>query len=114
MDSHIPSMVLYGVLALAAGVTAKATEKEVRDREFLRQRPWLMLVLHVPVLLAWLHVCFYVAAELVATKMPWNTIEYAHLAIHAFVLALVGLVSIFTHGVQLHQWMTDSAELQQG
>ncbi len=114
MDGQIPPVVLYGVLALAVGVTASLTEKDVRDGKLLKQRLWLMLVLHTPVLLAWLHVCFYVAAQLATAKMPWNTAEFAHLAIHACVLAFVGFVCIFTYGLQLYQWMTDSAELEQG
>ena len=50
MDGHVPPMVLYGVLALAVGVTGKVTEKDVRDGKLLEQRPWLTLVLHAPVL----------------------------------------------------------------
>ena len=69
MNGHIPPMVLYGVLALAIGVRGKVTEKDVSDGKLLRQRPWLMLVLHAPVLLAWLHVCFYVLAELTEPRV---------------------------------------------
>ena len=114
MDGHIPPMVLYGVLALAIGVTGKVTEKDVSDGKLLRQRPWLMLVLHAPVLLAWLHVCFYVLAELFAPKMRWNTVEFAHVAFHAFVLAFVGFVCMVTYALQLHHWRSDSTGIKQG
>lgn len=107
-------MVLYGVLALAVAVTTKVTEKDVRDGKFFRRRPGLLLLLHVPVLLAWLHVCFFLAIQLVVAKVPWNTLEYAHLVIHALVLLLVGLVCIFTYGLQLHRWRSDSTGLEQG
>lgn len=64
MNGHFPPMVLYGVLALAVGVTGRVTEKDVSDGKLLRQTPWLMVVMHAPVLLAWLHASFYVLAEL--------------------------------------------------
>lgn len=114
MDGQIPPVVLYGVLALAVGVIGKLTEKNVRDGKFLKQRPWLMLVLHAPVLLAWLHVCFYILAELAAARMHWKTVEFAHLAIHAFVLGFVGFVCMVTYAVQLHQWRSDSTGIEQG
>ena len=95
-------------------MTAKVTEQDIRSAKLLKQSPWLMSVLHVPVLLAWLHVCFYLAVELAVPEMPWDRVECAHLVIHAVVLAFVGLVSIFTYGLQLHQWRTDSTDLEQG
>ena len=107
-------MVPYGVLALALAVTAKVREKGIRDGKWFKLRPWLMLLLHAPVLSAWLHVCFFLSIQLVVANVPWNTFEYAHLVIHALVLLMVGLVSIFTYRLQLHQWRSDSTELEQG
>lgn len=114
MTGHIPLMALYGVLALAVAVTAKITESNFRNRELFQRRPWLMLVLHVPVLLAWLHVCLYLVYELVVAKMPGNRMEYVHLCIHSLVLLCVGLACMFTYALQLYEWRSQSTELKRG
>ena len=63
-------MVPYGVLALAVAVTAKLSEKDVRDGKWFKRRPGLLLLSHVPILLAWLPACFYLSVPLAAAKMP--------------------------------------------
>ena len=55
MDAHIPPMAFYGILALAVAVTARVTEKDVREGKLFRGRPWLLPLSHVPVVMAWLH-----------------------------------------------------------
>jgi len=55
MNAHLPPMDFYGILALAVAVTARVTEKDVREGRLFRGRPWLLPLLQVPVVMAWLH-----------------------------------------------------------
>ena len=55
MNAHLPPMDFYGFLALAVAVTARVTEKDVREGKLVRGRPWLLPLLHVPVVMAWSH-----------------------------------------------------------
>ena len=89
-------MVPYGVLALALAVTAKVLEKDVRDGKWFKLRPWLMLLSHVPILLALLPAYIYLAVQLTVAKVPWDMFEHVHMVIHALALAFVGLVLIVT------------------
>lgn len=108
MESHLPPMVLYAMLALAVAVTAKATEQVVSKGTLFRGRRWLMRLVHVPVLLAWLHLGIFLIRELVVTKASVDWFGYASLVVHAVVLAFVGLVCVLTYHSQFRQWRLGS------
>ena len=110
MDAHIPPMAFYGILALAVAVTARVTEKDVREGRLFRGRPWLLPLLHVPVVMAWLHVCIFLLWELAVAKMSLGRPEYIHMVIHTFILGFVGAVCGCTYIVQIRQGRFDSPE----
>ena len=55
MNAHLPPMAFYGILARAVAVTTRVTEKDVCEGKLVRGRPWLLPLLQVPVVRAWLH-----------------------------------------------------------
>ena len=110
MDAHLPPMAFYGVLALAVGVTAKVTEKDVREGQLLQGRPWLLRLLHVPVGMAWLQVCIFLVSQLVVARISLGWPEYLHVVMHTFVLGFVGAVCACTYDEQLRQRRVDTAE----
>lgn len=111
MDGQLPATVLYIILALAITVTARVTDEDVLNGELLQQRPWLVWLLHVPVLMAWAHVGLFLADQLAAAKMPWDSLEYIHLVMHMVVAGLVGLVCVCTYWSRIRHGRIDSAEL---
>ena len=112
MDSHLPPTALYVILALAVTVTARVTDRDVRQGALLQQRPWLVGLLHVPVLMAWVHVAAFLACQLAAPKVPLAGPEYMHLVIHTVVFGLVGIVCGCTYVSQIRHRRFDSGELE--
>ena len=111
MDSHLPPMAFYGVLALAVAVTARVTE-QVREEKLFQRRHWFLWLLHVPALMAWLHVCLYLWSQLIVTMLPRGGFDGVNLMIHALVLGFVGLTFIYTYVSQLVRWRSDSTGFQ--
>ena len=112
MDSHLTPTVLYVILALAVTVMGRLTDRDVREVEFLQERPWLWVLLHVPVLMAWGHVGAFLADQLVVAKVPWDEPDYIHLVTHTVVFGLVGIVCGCTYVSQIRHRRFDSGELE--
>ena len=112
MDSHLPPTAFYVILALAVTVTARVNDKDVLNGALLRRRPWLVGLLHVPVLMAWVHVGYFLVAQLAVTKMPWYSPGYIHLVIHMVVVGFVGMVCVCIYLSQIRQERLDSAEVK--
>ena len=110
MDAQLPPMAFYGVLALLVAVTARVTEKDVRDGQLMQERPWLLLLLHVPFAMAWLHVWIFLLWQCFVAKISWGLPEYINVVTHTTVLGLVGPVCASTYVLQLRQGRIDSAE----
>ena len=104
MDGHLPPTAFYIFLALAVTVTGRLTDRDVREAEFLQKRPWLLGLLHVPVMMAWLHVAIFLACQLVAPTVPWDGPDYIHLAVHASVFGFVGIVCACTYAAHRVMW----------
>ena len=58
----------------------------MRESKLFRGRPWLIPLLHVPVVMAWLHVCIFLRWELAVAKVSLGWPEYMHMVIHTFML----------------------------
>ena len=112
MDGHLPPTAFYVLLALAMTATARVTDEGVLKGELLQHRPWLVWLLHVPVLMAWGHVVTFLVGQLVPPKMPWDRPEYIHLVVHTFVFGFVGIVCACTYVSQIRHRRIDSAELE--
>lgn len=93
MDGHLTPTALYVILALAVTVTARLADKDVREAEFLQKRPWLLVLLHVPV------------------PMAWDSPVYLHWVIHAAVFGLACMACACTYAEQILHRRFDSAEL---
>ena len=111
MDGHLPPTAFYVILGLAVTVTARITDRDVLDGQLLAKRPWLVSLLHFPVLLAWVQVGVFLADQLVVAEMPWDSPQYIHLAFHAVVVQFVGIVCACTYAPQLRRRRIDSARL---
>lgn len=109
MDGHLPLMALYAILALAVAVTARATDQEVREGELFRERTWLLRLLHLPVLLAWMQLGAFLLRELYVTRTSASWFDLVSLIVHLVVLGLIGLVCICTYYSQFRQWGEGSA-----
>lgn len=112
MDGQLSPTALYIILALAITVTARVTDEDVLKGELLQQRPWLVVLLHFPVLMAWVHVGLFLADQLVVAKMPWDTREYIHLVLHMVVVGFVGLVCVCTYWSRIRHGRIDSARIE--
>lgn len=110
MDTHLPPMAFYGILALAVAVTARVAEKDVREAGLMQGRPWLLRLLHLPVVMAWSHVWILLLWQLFVAKISWGWTEYINVAIHTAILGLVGAVCGCTYIVQIRQGRFDSPE----
>ena len=86
MDAHLPPMAFYGLLALLVAVTARVTEKDVRDGRLMQEKPWLLLLAHVPVVMAWLHVWIFLLWQSFAAKISWGLLEYINVVTHTTIL----------------------------
>ena len=111
MDGHFPPMALYAILALAVAVTAKVTESGIHAGMPIQGRWWLFRVLHLPVLLAWLHLGAVLVRELFVAGPSIDWFGHVGLVVHAAVLGLVGLVCMYTYRFQFHQWRLSSTDL---
>ena len=58
-NARLPPMAFYGILALAVAVTARVAEKDVPETGLIQGMSWLLPLLHVPVVMAWLHLWIF-------------------------------------------------------
>ena len=111
MQYNLLPMALYAVIALAVAVTARLTVDDVRDRELSGQRPWLLWsLLHIPVLVALLHLCGYLFWQLLARGTERSGFEQVNLMIHTLAVVLVGAAGMWIYREQLLRCRSEEEE----
>ena len=111
MQYDLSPLALYAVIGLAVTVTARLTVDDVRDRELSGQRPWLLWsLLHIPVLVALLHLCGYLFWQLLASGTERSGFEQVNLMIHTLAVMLVGAAGMWIYREQLLRFRLKSEE----
>lgn len=84
---------------------------DVRQRELSEQRPWVVwTLLHVPVLVAFVHLCGYLCWQLLARGTQRSLFDQVNLMIHVLALVLVGAACIWIYRCQLARCRSEAEE----